>query len=62
MMTIEFKDHKAKVEIMGDSKSFDYKVEGDKITIINKAEGDMVLTKRSDGSLTGPMGTMVTKK
>ena len=56
--TVEFKNGKAKVEMMGESKTFDYKVEGDKVTIINKAEGDLVLTRHSDGTLSGPVGTL----
>jgi len=57
-MTIDFKDGKAKVDMMGESKTLDYKVDGDKITIINSAEGNLELTHHSDGTLTGPMGTL----
>jgi hypothetical protein len=58
IMTIEFKDHKAKVDMMGENKTMDYKVEGDKVTVLNRAQGDMELTHHSDGTLTGPMGTL----
>jgi len=61
-MTIEFKDGKANVELLGEKKSYDYKLEGEKLTILNKAEGNMELTYRSDGTLTGPMGTLKTTK
>ena len=32
------------------------------LTILNKAEGNIELTVRSDGTLTGPMGTLKTTK
>ncbi len=57
-VTIEFKNGKATVELMGQAKTFDYKVEGDKVTIINKEEGNLELTYHSDGTLTGAMGTL----
>jgi hypothetical protein len=57
-VSVAFKNGKATVELMGQSKTFDYKVEGDKITIMNKEAGDLDLTYHSDGTLTGAMGTL----
>jgi hypothetical protein len=60
--TIEFKDGKAKVDIGGEVRTLDYTVDGDKVTIINKDQGDIVLNKHPDGSLTGAMGELVSSK
>ena len=61
-MTIDFKDGKAKVDIGGATKTLDYKVDGDTVTIINKEEGDIVLTKHPDGSLTSVLGVLYPSK
>ena len=61
-MVLDFKGDKVTVTVMGESKTFDYKVEGDKITIFNAEAGDLVLTRNSDGSLnSGMMGTFAKK-
>jgi hypothetical protein len=54
---ITLKGGKATVDIGGESKTLDYKVEGNKLTIINPAEGDIVMTINDDGTLTSPFGT-----
>ena len=56
-ITLDFKGNKVAVTIGGESKTLDYKVDGDKVTIINPQEGDLGLTRNADGSLTGPLGT-----
>jgi hypothetical protein len=54
---ITLKGGKAIVDIGGEARTFDYKVEGNKLTIINAQEGDIVMTVNDDGTLTGPFGT-----
>lgn len=61
-ITMDFKDGKVKMNMLGDEKTLDYKVEGDKITIINPTEGDVVMTRNSDGSLNSAMGTFAKEK
>ncbi len=58
MMTLTIKDKKATMDIGGETKTLDYKVEGNKLTIINPKEGDAVFTINDDGTLSGQMGTM----
>ena len=57
LMVLDFKGDKVTFTAAGESKTFDYKVEGDKVTIINPAEGDLVLKRHPDGSLSGGWGT-----
>jgi hypothetical protein len=54
---ITLKSGKATVDLGGEVRTFDYKVEGNKLTIINAAEGDIVMTINDDGTLTSPFGT-----
>jgi len=61
-ITIEFNGGKAKVEIMGETKTLDYKVDKDTITIVNKQEGDLVLNRHPDGTLTCVLGELVPGK
>jgi hypothetical protein len=56
-ITMDFKGGKVTLNMLGDAKTLDYKVDGDTITIINPVEGNVVLTRNSDGSLNSPMGT-----
>jgi hypothetical protein len=58
-MVLDFKGDKVTVTLAGDSKTLDYKVDGDKITIVNPQEGDVVFTRNSDGSLNSALGTFV---
>jgi hypothetical protein len=62
-MTFEFKGGKCKVDMGGDVQTLDYKLDEDKITIINpnKQQGDIVLNRHPDGSLTSPLGELVAK-
>jgi hypothetical protein len=55
--TFDFKPgNKVTANVMGDSKDLSYKVEGDKVTILNPKEGDIVLTRNQDGSLNSELG------
>jgi hypothetical protein len=56
-IVITLKSGKATVDIGGETKTLDYKVEGNKLTIINPQEGDIVMTINDDGTFTGPFGT-----
>ena len=56
-MTLDFVDGKVKVNMLGEVQTLDYTVEGDTVTILNPEDGNMVLTRNSDGSLTSPIGT-----
>ena len=56
-MTLDFKGDKVTVTMLGESKTLDYKVDGDAVTLINPAEGDLVLTRNSDGTLNSNVGT-----
>jgi hypothetical protein len=61
--TLDFKDGKVTVTTIGESETFDYKVDGNKITIVKFDEGkDLELTRNSDGSLNSPVGTFTNRK
>jgi len=60
-ITISIKGAKATVQVANESKTLDYKVEGNKLTILNPGEGDIVFTINDDGTLNGELG-MMTKK
>jgi uncharacterized lipoprotein YehR (DUF1307 family) len=57
-MTITIKGDKAVVQIAGESQTLDYKVEGNKLTILNPQEGDIEFTINDDGTLSGQLGLM----
>lgn len=57
-ITITIKGSKATIQIANESKTLDYKVEGNKLTIVNPQEGDMVLTINDDGTLNSEIGIM----
>lgn len=62
MLSVEFKSSKAYVTTAGTTQEVDYDVDGDKVTLKNP-QGNLVLTKNSDGSLTGgPLGEKLTKQ
>jgi len=61
-MVITLKDGKATVDIGGTAKTLDYKVDGNKLTILNPQEGNIEMTINDDGSLTTPMGTFTKSK
>jgi hypothetical protein len=61
-ITLDFTGGKVKVNMMGEIKVLDYKVETDKVTILNPAEGNLVLVRNSDGSLSSTLGTFSKSK
>jgi len=62
MMAVEFKSSKAYLTTAGMTTEMDYDVDGDKVTLHNP-QGNLVLTKNSDGSLSGgPMGETLKKQ
>ncbi len=61
-ITLDFSGGKVKVNMLGEIKVLDYKVEADTVTIINPQEGNLVLVRNSDGSLTSPIGTFSKSK
>ena len=44
-----------------ESKTLDYKVEGNKLTNLNPQEGNILLTINDDGTLNGELGVMSKK-
>jgi hypothetical protein len=60
-ITITIKDGKATVQIANETKTLDYKVEGNKLTILNPQEGNVLFTINDDGTLTGELGLMSKK-
>jgi hypothetical protein len=60
-ITISIKGGKATVQVANESKTLDYKVEGNKLTILNPREGDIVFTINDDGTLNGELGIMTKK-
>jgi hypothetical protein len=56
-MTLDFKGNKVTVTMLGETKTLDYKVESDAVTILNPSEGNLVLTRNSDGTLNSNIGT-----
>jgi hypothetical protein len=61
-MSLDFKGGKVAMTFAGQSETYDYKVDGDKILIINPKEGNLELTRNSDGSLNSGMGTFAKSK
>ena len=57
MMSVEFKDGKAYVEMPMGTTQTDYEEDGDRVILKNDG-GNLVLTRNHDGSLSGPMGDM----
>ena len=57
-ITITIKGDKATVDIAGEAKTLNYKVEGNKLTIENPQEGDVEFTINDDGTLSGQLGLM----
>jgi uncharacterized lipoprotein YehR (DUF1307 family) len=57
-ISITIKSGKATVLVGNESKTLDYKVDGKKLTIVNPAEGDIVLTINDDGTLNSELGVM----
>ena len=62
--TLELDSGKAKLSMAGETLDLTYQVEGDKIMVHNPAEAegeDLVLTRNSDGTHSGPLGTLAKK-
>jgi hypothetical protein len=59
-ITITIKSGKATVQVANESKTLDYKVEGNKLTILNPKEGDILFTI-DDGTLNSELGIMTKK-
>jgi hypothetical protein len=60
-ITITIKSGKATVQIANESKTLDYKVDGNKLTILDPKEGNVNFTINDDGTLTGELGVMTKK-
>ena len=60
-ITLTIKSGKAIVTIANESKTLDYKVEGNKLTILDPQEGNAVFTINDDGTLNGELGVMTKK-
>jgi hypothetical protein len=56
-MSLDFKGDKVTFNMLGESKTLDYKVDGNSITITDPVEGNMVFTRNSDGTLNSGLGT-----
>ena len=61
-ITITLKGGKATVQVANESKTLDYKVEGNKLTIVDAKEGNVEFTINDDGTLTGQLGVMSKNK
>jgi hypothetical protein len=60
-ITLTIKDGKATVLVANESKTLDYKVDGNKLTILNPQEGNIEFTINEDGTLNGELGVMSRK-
>jgi len=60
-ITITIKSGKATVQVGNESKTLDYKVEGNKLTIVDPKEGNLLLTINDDGTLNSELGVMTKK-
>ena len=60
-ITLTIKGGKATLNVANESKTMDYKVVGNKLTILNPKEGDIVFTINDDGTLNGELGIMTKK-
>lgn len=55
-ITLTIKDGKATMTVGTESKTLDYKVEGNKLTLLNPKEGNAVFTINDDGTLNSEIG------
>jgi hypothetical protein len=60
-ITLTIKGGKAIMQIGTESKTLDYKVDGNTLTILDPKEGDVVFTINDDGTLNGQLGVMTKK-
>jgi len=55
-ITLTIKDGKATMTVGNESKTMSYKVQGNKLTILNPTDGDAVYTINDDGTLNSEIG------
>jgi hypothetical protein len=55
--TLTIKEGKAIMTIGTETQTLDYKVEGNKLTLLNPKEGDVVFTINDDGTLNSQLGS-----
>lgn len=60
-ITLTIKGGKATVTVANESKTMDYKVDGNKLTLLDPKEGNVVFTINDDGTLNGELGVMTKK-
>ena len=60
--TLTIKGSKATMTIGTESHTMDYKVEGNKLTIVDPKEGNVVFTINDDGSLNSELGVFQKSK
>ena len=60
-ITLTIKDGKATVQVGNESKTLEYKVEGNKLTILDPKDGNAVFTINDDGTLNSELGIMTRK-
>jgi hypothetical protein len=60
-ITITIKSGKATVQVANESKTLDFKVEGNKLTIVDPKEGNILFTINDDGTLNSELGVMTKK-
>jgi len=60
-ITLTIKGGKATLQVGNESKTLDYKVEGNKLTILDPKDGDAVFTINDDGTLNSEIGVMTKK-
>src|SRR5262245_463346 len=61
-ITLDFSGGKVKMNILGELKVLEYTAQADTVTILNPEEGNLVLVRNSDGSLTSTLGTFSKSK
>ena len=57
-ITLTIKDGKATMTVGNESKTLDYKVEGNKLTLLDPKEGNAVFTINDDGTLNSEIGVL----
>src|SRR5437763_1746092 len=57
-ITLTIKNGKATMTIGNESKTLDYKVEGNKLTLLDPKEGNAVYTINDDGTLNSEIGVL----
>ena len=60
-ITLTIKGGKATMQVGNESKTLDYKVEGNKLTILDPKDGNAVFTINDDGTLNSEIGVMTKK-